>query len=128
MGKQQFIADPDKRYGRFKVLQRTDGLYVVHEKDQVSGVFRFGPVFRTLVEAQWRAYHRASGEKASSLKIGQQVRVGQSGLGFVVDFVAALGVTDVRGIEVAVRVGPRTGVYPLEMVTAAQPSKEGSDG
>jgi hypothetical protein len=60
--------------GRFKVLQRTDGRYVVHETEQ-QGVapFRFGPVFDDLNLAKWRVWWRLEGEKKTGLRIGQDV-------------------------------------------------------
>lgn len=117
-----FIPDPDLHYGRFKVLQRTDGLYVVHEKDQHGSPFRFGPVFATIVEASWRARHRAAGERELGAEIGDQVRVA-GGLGFLVDFVAPVGEKDSSKIEAAVRVGSRVGLYALWMIDLLRPKR-----
>ncbi len=59
--------------GRFKVLQRTDGRYVVHETEQTRGPFRFGPVFDDLNLAKWRVWWRVEGEKKTGLRVGQDV-------------------------------------------------------
>jgi hypothetical protein len=122
VAREQVIPDPDLHYGRFKVLQRTDGKFVVHEKDQHSGPFRFGPVFATLPEACWRAWHRAAGEKLCGAQIGDGVRVAERS-GFLVDFVAPLGVTDVRRIEAAVRTGSRVGMVPAAAVQKDGPAR-----
>jgi hypothetical protein len=60
--------------GRFKVLQRTDGRYVVHETEQQGAApFRFGPVFDDLNLAKWRVWWRVEGEKKTGLRVGQDV-------------------------------------------------------
>lgn len=128
--------DPNLHYGRFKILQRVDGLYVVHEKDQRGSPFRFGPVFESMAAAQWRAWHRATGEAAAQVEIGDQVtlhgvdaRPARGLLGFVVDFVASLGELRVARIEIAVRVGSRIGMYPIGAVSrvgGARASREAS--
>ena len=109
--------DPNLHYGRFKILQRVDGLYVVHEKDQRGSPFRFGPVFESMAAAQWRAWHRATGEAAAQVEIGDQVTLPGRSLGFVVDFVARVGELKVARIEIAVRVGSRIGMYPIGSVS-----------
>jgi hypothetical protein len=67
------IAEPENNvYGeKYKVLRTTDGRFVVHEMGQRHGTFRFGPSFKTEIEARWRAYFRAVGESVTGLRLGE---------------------------------------------------------
>ncbi len=52
------IKEPkDNVYGRFKLLQRTDGLFVVHDTEEWPPN---GPVFRSEDEAREHAQRRAA--------------------------------------------------------------------
>jgi hypothetical protein len=59
--------------GRFRVLPRTDGLFVVHE-DLERGM-AFGPVFKSVNEAKWQIWWRVEGEKKTGRRLGEKLFV-----------------------------------------------------
>lgn len=111
------VVDPEVSYGRFKVLMRTDRMFVVHETEQTSSApFRFGPIFRTLVEAQWRAWHRAKCEDRLGVRVGQIVLVGERPAELV-DFVGRTGEQNLARVEVAARFRDgKLGLFPPYMI------------
>jgi hypothetical protein len=117
------IDDPGIAYGRFKVLMRTDRMYVVHETEQGSGPFRFGPVFADIVSAQWRAWHRAKCEDRYGVRIGQVVLVGERPAELV-DFIAPVGEQNLSRVQAAARFRDgKLGQFPVYMI---HPWKEAS--
>jgi hypothetical protein len=110
------VPDPEIGHGRFKILQRTDRRYVVHESEQGSGAFRFGPVFDSLVLAEWRLWHRVKSEERLGVRIGMVALVGDRPAE-IVDFVAPAGETNLSRVEVFVRFrNGKVGQFPPYMI------------
>lgn len=63
----------EPKLGRFRVLKRTDGKFVVYDEDVVGGR---SPVFDDVNLAKWRVWWRALGEKKTGLRLGQACFVG----------------------------------------------------
>ena len=63
----------EPKFGRFRVLPRTDGRFVVH--DDEADRIRFGPVFSTDLEARWRIWWRVKGEEKTGVRLDAECLV-----------------------------------------------------